>query len=96
MSKSKPTCVGVIASISRPNEGQHFCRNAIAAFQKLLELKVSPLILIDNARGNALYRPGMTQLYPVANNTVSQLFHLFNQLAAVHRPLITFDRSELE
>ena len=85
----------MIASIPSPNEGQQVCRNAVTAFQRLLELKVSPLILIDNARINALYRPGMTQLYPVANNTVSQLFHLFNQLAAVHSPLITFDRSEL-
>lgn len=94
-SKGKPPRVGVIASIPSPNEGQQVCRNAVTAFQRLLELKVSPLILIDNARINALYRPGMTQLYPVANNTVSQLFHLFNQLAAVHSPLITFDRSEL-
>jgi hypothetical protein len=37
----------------------------------------------------------MSQLFPVANQTVSGLFHLFNRLAAVHSPLITFDRSEL-
>jgi cell division GTPase FtsZ len=94
-SKGKQPRVGVIASIPSPTEGQQVCRNAITAFQHLLELKVSPLILIDNARINQLYRPGMSQLYTVANNTVSQLFHLFNQLAAVHSPLITFDRSEL-
>lgn len=94
-SKGKQPRVGVIASIPSFTEGQQVCRNAVTAFQKLLELKVSPLILIDNARINQLYRPGMTQLYNVANNTVSQLFHLFNQLAAVHSPLITFDRSEL-
>jgi len=94
-SKGKQPRVGVIASIPSFTEGQQVCRNAVTAFQKLLELKVSPLILIDNARINQLYRPGMTQLYNVANNTISQLFHLFNQLAAVHSPLITFDRSEL-
>jgi cell division GTPase FtsZ len=94
-SKGKPPRVGVIASIPSFTEGQQVCRNAVTAFQKLLELKVSPLILIDNARIHQLYRPGMTQLYNVANSTVSQLFHLFNQLAAVHSPLITFDRSEL-
>lgn len=94
-SKGRPPRVGVIASIPSYTEGQQVCRNAVTAFQKLLELKVSPLILIDNARINALYRPGMTQLYNVANSTISQLFHLFNQLAAVHSPLITFDRSEL-
>lgn len=94
-SKGKPPRVGVIASIPAYTEGQQVCRNAVTAFQRLLELKVSPLILIDNARIHQLYRPGMTQLYNVANQTVSQLFHLFNQLAAVHSPLITFDRSEL-
>jgi cell division GTPase FtsZ len=94
-SKGKPPRVGVIASIPAYTEGQQVCRNAVTAFQKLMDLKVSPFILIDNARINALYRPGMTKLYPVANNTVSQLLHLFNQLAAVHSPLITFDRSEL-
>jgi cell division GTPase FtsZ len=94
-SKGKAPRVGVIASIPSYTEGQQVCRNAVTAFQRLLELKVSPLILIDNARINALYRPGMTQLFNVANSTVSQLFHLFNQLAAVHSPLITFDRSEL-
>lgn len=94
-SKGKTPRVGVIASIPSYTEGQQVCRNAVTAFQKLLELKVSPMILIDNARIHQLYRPGMTQLYNVANNTVSQLFHLFNQLAAVHSPLITFDRSEL-
>jgi cell division GTPase FtsZ len=94
-SKGKAPRVGVIASIPSYTEGQQVCRNAVTAFQRLLELKVSPLILIDNARINTLYRPGMTQLFNVANSTVSQLFHLFNQLAAVHSPLITFDRSEL-
>jgi cell division GTPase FtsZ len=94
-SKGKPPRVGVIASIPAATEGQQVCRNAVTAFQKLLELKVSPLILIDNDRIHKLYRPGMTQLFNVANTTVSSLFHLFNQLAAVHSPLITFDRSEL-
>ena len=94
-SKGKTPRVGAIVSIPSYTEGQQVCRNAVTAFQKLLELKVSPMILIDNARIHQLYRPGMTQLYNVANNTVSQLFHLFNQLAAVHSPLITFDRSEL-
>jgi len=94
-SKGKPPRVGVILSIPAYTEGQQVCRNAVTAFQKLMELKCSPMILIDNARIHQLYRPGMTQLYNVANSTVSQLFHLFNQLAAVHSPLITFDRSEL-
>ena len=94
-SKGKPPRVGAIISIPSYTEGQQVCRNAVTAFQKLMELKASPMILIDNARIHQLYKPGMTQLYNVANSTVSQLLHLFNQLAAVHSPLITFDRSEL-
>jgi len=94
-SKGKPPRVGVIASIPSHTEGQQVCRNAVTAFQRFIDLKVSPLLLIDNARINQLYRPGMMNLYNVANQTVSQLLHLFNQLAAVHSPLITFDRSEL-
>lgn len=94
-SKGKAPRVGAIVSIPSYTEGQQVCRNAVTAFQKLMELKVSPIILIDNARIHQLYKPGMTQLFNVANSTVSQLFHLFNQLAAVHSPLITFDKSEL-
>ena len=94
-SKGKPPRVGAIVSIPSYTEGQQVCRNAVTAFQKLMDLKCSPMILIDNARIHQLYKPGMTQLYNVANSTVSQLLHLFNQLAAVHSPLITFDRSEL-
>ncbi len=94
-SKGKAPRVGVIASIPPVTEGQQVCRNAVTAFHRLLELKASPMILIDNARINQLYTPGMSQLYNVANRTVSELLHLFNQLAAVHSPLITFDRSEL-
>lgn len=94
-SKGKEPRVGVIASIPSFTEGQQVCRNAVVAFQRLLDLKVSPLILIDNSKINKLYRPGMTQLFNVANTTISQLFHVFNQLAAVHSPLITFDRAEL-
>ena len=94
-SKGKPPRVGVIASIPSPSEGQQVCRNALVALQRLIKMKVSPLILIDNAKINTIYKPGMRRLYPTANSTVSGLFHLFNQLAAVHSDLITFDRSEL-
>ncbi len=94
-SKGKEPRVGVIASIPSPSEGQQVCRNAVAALQKLVKLQVSPLILMDNKKIHELYRPGMSKLFTTANQTVSQLFHLFNQLAAVHSPLITFDRSEL-
>lgn len=94
-SKGKPPRVGVIASIPNYTEGQQVCRNAVIAFQKLMELQVSPLILIDNNRINEIYRPSLVKLYPTANNVISSLLHLFNQLAAVHSDLVTFDKSEL-
>jgi cell division GTPase FtsZ len=94
-SKSKPVRVGVIASLPSVGEGQQVCRNALETLQTLLASKVSPIVLIDNARINQLYRPGMTKLYEIANTTVSSLFHLFNQLAAANSGLITFDQSEL-
>lgn len=87
--------VGAVVSIPSHTEGQQVARNALTALYRLLELKVSPLILVDNAKINQLYSPGMLRLYSTANNTVSQLLHLFNRLAAVHSPLITFDRAEL-
>ncbi len=86
--------VGAIVSLPPVAEGYQICRNAVLGFQRLVEAKVSPLIIIDNARIHELYRPAMTKLHPTANDTVAQLFHLFNQLAAVRSELITFDRSE--
>lgn len=94
-SKGKESRVGVIASLPSAGEGQQVCRNTLRALAELVELKVSPLVLIDNARINKLYRPGMTKLFAVANSTISSLFHLFNQIAASKGGLITFDQSEL-
>jgi cell division GTPase FtsZ len=93
-SKGKPSRVGAVVSLPTVTEGQQVCRNAVTAFRELLEAEVSPLIIIDNARIHELYKPGMSALHSTANETVSQLFHLFNQLAAVHSEFITFDRSE--
>lgn len=92
--KGRPPRVGAIISLPPVAEGQQQSRNAVQAFRELLELKTSPLIVIDNSRINELYKPGMLRLHGTANETVAQLFHLFNQMAAVHSPLITFDRSE--
>ncbi len=93
--KGKAPKVGAIVSLPSLAEGQQQAKNAVAAFRELLALKVSPLVVIDNGRIHELYnKPGITKLYPIANTTVSNLFHLFNQLAAVHSEFITFDRSE--
>ncbi len=94
--RGKAPKVGAIVSLPSLAEGQQQAKNAVNAFRELLALKVSPLVVIDNGRIHELYnKPGITKLYPIANTTVSNLFHLFNQLAAVHSEFITFDKSEL-
>ncbi len=93
-SKGKAPRVGAIVSLPTISEGQLVARNAVATFRSLLEMNVSPLVIIDNAKINALYRPAMSQLHATANSTVSQLFHLFNSLCEAPNSTYTFDRSE--
>jgi cell division GTPase FtsZ len=85
--------VGAIVSLPTTTEGYTVNRNAVSGFQELVDLGVSPLLIIDNAKVNQMYKPAMSKLHATANETVSSLFHLFNQLSAV-RAEITFDRSE--
>lgn len=98
--KGRPPRVGAVVSLPTPAEGQQVAKNAVRSFRELLEARASPLIIVDNARITDLYSQGgkalgFSQLYPTANMAVTQLFHLFNQLAALHSNFITFDRSEL-
>lgn len=90
-----PQRVGALVSIPPVLEGQQQARNTVNAFGELLALKVSPLLIIDNAKIDQLYHPPMARLHHTANETAAVLFHLFNQLAAVHSKYITFDKSEL-
>ena len=94
-SKGKPPRVGVILSLPETGEGQQVCRNALQSLKKLLDARVSPIVLVDNHQVRQLYKPGFLSVHSTINNTVAQLFHIFNQLAAVHSPFVTFDRSEL-
>ena len=94
-SKGKPPRVGVIASLPEASEGQQICRNALQSLKWLLDAKVSPAVLVDNFEVRKLYKPSFTAVHSTINSTVAQLFHIFNQLAAVHSPFVTFDRSEL-
>lgn len=92
--RNLPVRVGVIVSLPSADEGQQVARNAVTAFNELLAEKVSPIIVIDNDRVHELYRPPMSQLLSHSNKLISELLHLFNQLAAARSPYITFDRSE--
>ena len=48
--RNLPQTVGCVVSLPAATEEQQICRNAVNAFKVLLKEKVSPLILIDNAR----------------------------------------------
>ncbi len=90
--------IGAIVSLPPVTEGQQVARNAVNAMQQLVELGVSPLIVIDNARINELYSPSISRLHSTANDIVADLLHLFNRLAARSCPgyerLMTFDAAE--
>lgn len=92
--KQRPPRVGAVVSLPSIDEGQQVARNAVNAFKELLADRVSPLLIIDNDRVHQLYEPPMSQLLPKSNELVSQLFHLFNTLAATKSEHITFDRAE--
>lgn len=92
----QPPKVGAVVSLPVADEGYIFCRNAVTTFEKLVELQVSPIIVIDNARVLSLYRPAVAAQHAKANSLAVDLLHLFNQLAAVHSPYVTFDRTEFK
>ncbi len=97
--KNRPQRVGAIVSLPSA-ESQMVSRNAVAAFRSLVEVKASPIVIIDNTRINEIYRDaagnkhGIAKLYPLANDTVARLLHTFNIQAAIHSD-ITLDKSEL-
>lgn len=93
-SQGHPVRVGAVVSLPFVNEGQQIARNAVRAFRELIEAKVSPLIVIDNDRVDAIYTPVMRELLPKSNELVSGLLHTFNRLAATKSEHITFDRAE--
>jgi cell division GTPase FtsZ len=73
--KKRHPRVGCVVSLPSTAEGQIICHNAVWAFGELVLEKASPIIIIDNARVNDLYRPVMSQLLPKSNELVSHLLH---------------------
>jgi cell division GTPase FtsZ len=72
------------------------------AYKKGLELsdmadtgKIMPLIVIDNDKIKNLYR-GLTiaNFYPTVNDTIAQLFNIFNQISAAGSEFVTFDATD--
>jgi cell division GTPase FtsZ len=94
-SQGRPPRVGAIVSLPTVSEGQQVCLNALKTFRRLMELKVSPLIIIDNTRVHEAYRPGITKLFPLANALISKTLHVFLRLCEKKGATHQFDRSEL-
>lgn len=86
--------VGALVSLPTPTEGFQVNRNAYMGMQTLIEMEVSPILIVDNTRIHQLYRPAMSKIHRKANEMISQMLHLFNQLAAIKSQFLTFDRSE--
>lgn len=87
--------VGAIVSLPRVQEGQTQAKNAVEAFKRLLDVKASPIVIVDNGRIDKIYQPSFLNLYSVANKAVAQLFHKFNVLAGTKDAHTTFDQAEL-
>jgi cell division GTPase FtsZ len=75
---------------------------ATNAFKKGQELStladaglIMPLIIIDNDKIKNLYR-GLTiaNFYPTINDTIAQMFNIFNQISSMSSEYVTFDATD--
>jgi len=88
--------VGVIVALPKNSEGSKVLANTYRLMGRLFQLvdegKISPLIIIDNEKIKKIF-PGkdVASFYPVANQSVCTLFHLYNTIACTESPLTTFD-----
>lgn len=67
--------------------------NAIGSYAE--QTKISPLLILDNAKIERLYR-GLTvaEFWPTINDTVAGLFHVFNKLSTNASPYASFDPAD--
>jgi cell division GTPase FtsZ len=75
---------------------------SLNAFKKGMEIseladtsQIMPLIIIDNDKIKNLYR-GLTiaNFYPTINDTIAQMFDIFNQISATSSEYVTFDATD--
>ena len=105
--EGKPA-VGVIVSLPKTSEGAKTNENAHHLMTSLLDLvgtgegkvdgrTISPLVIVDNDRIEGIY-PNLpvSKFWKVANQSISGLFHLFNNIAVQDSDYTTFDRADLE
>jgi cell division GTPase FtsZ len=104
--KGGQPAVGAIVSMPMKNESKKVNANSLTLLDslfgqvgdhkgKLANRTLSPLVVIDNQKITEMY-PSLpvTQFWPVANKSVTALFHLFNSIAAQDSDFTTFDRAD--
>lgn len=79
--------VGVVVTLPTKDESSAVQKNALDVLKPLLSLaesgKISPLVLVDNARVMSLYgKASVTDVWGKANRNIAALFDSFNQLVA--------------
>ena len=93
--------VGTLVSMPMTTEGQRVNANAHVVLDSLFSQAesgtLSPLIVEDNELIGKIY-PGLavSKFWPVANQSISSLFHLFNSIAVQDSDFITFDQADLK
>ncbi len=98
--KATSSYVGLILALPKISEGKKVSLNAYETLKeacKLVEDKVvSPLIILDNEKINALYpKLPVSKFWQVANSNISSLFHLFNSIVTKSSQHSTFDSNDL-
>ena len=93
--------VGVIMSLPtrgeagspKVSENAYNVLKAIGSYAE--ETKISPLLIMDNAKIERMYK-GLTvaQFWPTINDTVAGLFHVFNKLSTSASPYVSFDPAD--
>jgi cell division GTPase FtsZ len=93
--------VGLILALPKTSEGKKVNENAYETLKEacaLVEQKiVSPLIILDNEKINALYpKLPINKFWQVANGNICSLFHLFNNIITKNSEFSTFDTNDFK
>ena len=98
--KATSPYVGVVLALPKLSEGKKVSLNAYETLKEVCQLVedkvVSPLIILDNEKINALYpKLPVSNFWQVANSNISALFHLFNNIVTKSSQHSTFDSNDL-
>lgn len=92
-----PKSVGVIVSKPKSSEGAQVQDNFSALLAELRELKVNPLVVVDNELISKRFpSAGVAQFWKIANSNLCGMFDIFNILAASQTPFVSFDKADYE